>query len=103
MAIVKEAYKALEAIVGPEYISDDPAVCEGYRSGPGGYEAGLGYLRDHYGLGKRIRREAWLSSKKRIKHWKLLWALNIYPTIPRSARAIGLDREDMRPVVVTKG
>ena len=45
MAIVKEAYKALEAIVGPEYISDDPAVCEGYRSGPGGYEAGCGYER----------------------------------------------------------
>ena len=36
MAIVKEAYKTLEAVVGPEYISDDPAVCEGYRSGPGG-------------------------------------------------------------------
>jgi FAD/FMN-containing dehydrogenase len=45
MAIVKEAYKALEAIVGPKYISDDPAVCEGYRSGPGGYESGLGYER----------------------------------------------------------
>jgi len=45
MAINKEAYKALEAIVGPEYISDDPAVCEGYRSGPGGYEAGCGYER----------------------------------------------------------
>jgi hypothetical protein len=45
MAIVKEAYKALEAIVGPDYISDDPAICEGYRSGPGGYEAGCGYER----------------------------------------------------------
>jgi hypothetical protein len=45
MAIVKEAYKALEAIVGPKYISDDPAICEGYRSGPGGYESGLGYER----------------------------------------------------------
>ena len=40
MAIVKEAYNALESIVGSEYISDDPAICEGYRSGPGGYEAG---------------------------------------------------------------
>src|SRR4030043_385064 len=45
MAIVKEAYKALEAIVGSKYISDDPAICEGYRSGPGGYESGLGYER----------------------------------------------------------
>ena len=43
MTIVKEAYKALESIVGPKYISDDPAICEGYRSGPGGYEAGCGY------------------------------------------------------------
>src|SRR4030042_986965 len=45
MAIVKEAYRTLEAIVGPEYISDDPVICEGYRSGPGGYEAGCGYER----------------------------------------------------------
>ena len=34
MAISKEAYKVLEAIVSPEYISADPAVCEGYRAGP---------------------------------------------------------------------
>lgn len=45
MAISKEIYKALEAAVGPEYISDDPVICEGYRSGPGGYENGLGYER----------------------------------------------------------
>jgi len=45
MAISKEAYKVLEAIVGEEYISSDPVVCEGYRSGPSGYEAGLGYER----------------------------------------------------------
>jgi glycolate oxidase len=45
MAISKEAYKVLEAIVGDEYISSDPVVCEGYRSGPSGYEAGLGYER----------------------------------------------------------
>ncbi|HEY55759.1 MAG TPA: hypothetical protein G4N91_05800, partial [Dehalococcoidia bacterium] len=45
MAISKEAYKGLEAIVGSEYISADPAVCEGYRAGPGGYECGLGYER----------------------------------------------------------
>jgi len=43
--ISTEVYKILEAIVGKEYISNDPAVCEGYRSGPGGYEAGLGYER----------------------------------------------------------
>ena len=36
MAIVKEAYKALEAVVGAKYLSDDPVICEGYRSGPGG-------------------------------------------------------------------
>ena len=45
MAISKEIYRALEAIVGAEYISDDPVICEGYRSGPGGYENGLGYER----------------------------------------------------------
>ena len=45
MGISKKAYNALESIVGPKYISDDPAVCEGYRSGPGGYESGLGYER----------------------------------------------------------
>jgi hypothetical protein len=45
MPISKEAYNALEAVVGTRFISDDPAVCEGYRSGPGGYEAGLGYER----------------------------------------------------------
>jgi len=43
MAISKEAYNALESVVSARYISDDPAVCEGYRSGPGGYEAGTGY------------------------------------------------------------
>ncbi len=45
MGISKKAYNALESIVGSKYISDDPAVCEGYRSGPGGYESGLGYER----------------------------------------------------------
>ncbi len=45
MAISKEVYKVLEAIVGEEYLSSDPVVCEGYRSGPSGYEAGLGYER----------------------------------------------------------
>jgi glycolate oxidase len=45
MAISKEAYKVLEAIVGEENVSSDPVVCEGYRAGPGGYECGLGYER----------------------------------------------------------
>jgi glycolate oxidase len=45
MAISKESYRVLEAIVGEDYISSDPVVCEGYRSGPAGYEAGLGYER----------------------------------------------------------
>lgn len=45
MGIVKEAYNALEAVVGSRYISDDRGLCEGYRSGPGGYESGLGYER----------------------------------------------------------
>jgi hypothetical protein len=45
MAISQEAYKVLESIVGAEYISADPVVCEGYRAGPGGYECGLGYER----------------------------------------------------------
>ena len=45
MAVSKEAYKVLESIVGTEYISADPVVCEGYRAGPGGYECGLGYER----------------------------------------------------------
>jgi hypothetical protein len=45
MSISKKAYNALESIVGSKYITDDPAVCEGYRSGPGGYECGIGYER----------------------------------------------------------
>ena len=45
MAVSKEAYRVLESIVGAEYISTDPVVCEGYRAGPGGYECGLGYER----------------------------------------------------------
>ncbi|MBN1367825.1 MAG: FAD-binding oxidoreductase [Dehalococcoidales bacterium] len=43
--ITKEIYEVLTDIVGQEYISVDPAICEGYRSGPGGYESGLGYER----------------------------------------------------------
>ena len=45
MAISKEIYNVLESIVGNKYISDDPVICEAYRSGPGGYESGLGYER----------------------------------------------------------
>ena len=45
MSIQKQAYSALESVVGAKYITDDPALCEGYRSGPGGYESGLGYER----------------------------------------------------------
>ena len=37
MSINKHAYQAIEAVVGRNYITDDPADCEGYRSGPGGY------------------------------------------------------------------
>ncbi len=43
MAIPKEAYAVLASIVGKEYISEDPVDCEAYRSGPGGYEADIGY------------------------------------------------------------
>lgn len=43
--ISQEIYDVLAEIVGKEYISMDPAICEGYRSGPGGYESGLGYER----------------------------------------------------------
>ena len=45
MPISKQAFNALNSVVGEKYISDDPAICEGYRSGPGGYEAGCGYER----------------------------------------------------------
>ena len=45
MAISQEIYKVLESIVGGEYVSNDPVICEAYRSGPGGYENGLGYER----------------------------------------------------------
>ena len=31
MALLKEAYEALQSIVGPEWVSDDPAVCEADR------------------------------------------------------------------------
>lgn len=43
--IVEQAYLAIENIVGSKYISDDPAIMQGYKSGPGGYESGLGYER----------------------------------------------------------
>jgi glycolate oxidase len=43
--ITKEIYSVLKDIVGEENISNDPVICEGYRSGPGGYESGLGYER----------------------------------------------------------
>jgi hypothetical protein len=45
MSIVKEAYSAIEAVVGQAYVSDDPVIMEGYRSGPAGYENGTGYER----------------------------------------------------------
>jgi glycolate oxidase len=45
MAISKDILNVLESIVGSRYISADPVICESYRSGPGGYENGLGYER----------------------------------------------------------
>jgi len=45
MSISKEAYKVLESIVGAEYISAEPVICEAYRAGPGGYECSLGFER----------------------------------------------------------
>jgi len=45
MSIVKQAYDAIEAILGAERISDDPAIMEGYKSGYAGYENGTGYER----------------------------------------------------------
>lgn len=45
MAISRQAYKALEAVTGAKYLSEDPAIMQAYKSGPGGYEAGLGYER----------------------------------------------------------
>ncbi len=42
MAISKEIYKVFESIAGPAYVSDDPVICEGYRSGPGGTKAAWG-------------------------------------------------------------
>lgn len=45
MSIDIRAYRAIEAVVGSANITDDPADCEGYRSGPGGYESGTGYER----------------------------------------------------------
>ncbi|MBN1626875.1 MAG: FAD-binding oxidoreductase, partial [Deltaproteobacteria bacterium] len=45
MAISNDILNVLESIVGPEYVSADPVICESYRSGPGGYENGTGYER----------------------------------------------------------
>jgi FAD/FMN-containing dehydrogenase len=45
MSIQQQAFDAIQAIVGQKYISDHPVICKGYRSGPGGYESGLGYER----------------------------------------------------------
>ena len=33
MGLTKEIYQALESIVGPEHISDDPAICEADTKG----------------------------------------------------------------------
>jgi hypothetical protein len=33
MALIKEAYQALQAIVGPDWVSDDPAICSADRPG----------------------------------------------------------------------
>lgn len=43
--ITPEIYRILESIVGKQYISNDLTICQGYRSGPSGYEAGAGYER----------------------------------------------------------
>ena len=45
MSIQKDAYEIIRTIVGDSNITDDPADCIGYRSGPGGYENGTGYDR----------------------------------------------------------
>lgn len=37
MGLMKEAYQALESIVGPEYVSEDPVVCEAYSPSRGGH------------------------------------------------------------------
>jgi uncharacterized protein (UPF0297 family) len=34
MSINRQAYNAIKAIVGERYISEDPAIMEGYRSVP---------------------------------------------------------------------
>ncbi len=54
MSINRHAYRAIEAVVGKNYITDDPADCEGYRSGPGGYESGTGYERIMTRLPERL-------------------------------------------------
>jgi FAD/FMN-containing dehydrogenase len=45
MGLSKEVYQALEAIVGPENISDDPAICQAYARG--GYGTFV-YDKGHY-------------------------------------------------------
>jgi len=45
MSINRLAYNAMKAVVGDRYISEDPAICQAYRSGPGGFEGGTGYER----------------------------------------------------------
>ena len=45
MSISVQAIKAMEAVVGSKFISEDTVIMQAYKSGPGGYEAGLGYER----------------------------------------------------------
>lgn len=45
MSINRQAYNAIQTVVGERYISEDPEVMEAYRSGPAGYENGTGYER----------------------------------------------------------
>jgi glycolate oxidase len=45
MGISREAYKVLEDIVGPEYLSEDPVDMEAYRGGLEGYGASMGFAK----------------------------------------------------------
>src|SRR4030042_6704678 len=42
MTIPQAAYNVLEAIVGTDYISQDPIDCEAHTPGPNGFETDLG-------------------------------------------------------------
>ncbi len=90
---LREAYKELRAIVGDEYVSDDPAVCEAYGRG--------GYGREMYDTERR--RPAFVvlpGNSKQVQDIVKCCVMHKLPYIPVSTFYIGFCAPE-RPNMVT--